>query len=30
MEGTPFVLDLVAEAFEGPEGGELNPYIAIS
>ena len=27
MEGTPFVLDLVAEAFEGPEGGNLNPYV---
>ena len=22
-----FVLDLVAEAFEGPEGGDVNPYV---
>lgn len=27
MEGTPFVLDLVAEAFEGPEGADINPYV---
>jgi hypothetical protein len=28
MEGTPFVLDLVAEAFEGPETEESSPYRA--